>query len=695
MRCLALAGALAAGACGSGGLPDSDAGSGATPGRLDILLITADTLRPDALGWIAGANSTPALDAFALGGVAFPAAVAPAPLTLPSHTSMFSGYIPRRHGVRDNHQVVGSAPPLLAERLAAAGYDTAAVISGFPLSAGFGLDRGFLHYSDEFTAGDGAWLERPAAETAAAAGAILGELRSPWFLWVHFYDPHYPYVPPEEFAAEGFRAGYDGEVSYVDREVGRLLDKARAASPEDLLSVFTADHGEALGEHGENTHGFFVYDDTMLVPLVFHWPGHIEPARRSESVRLVDLAPTLLDLIGLEPFRDVDGVSLRPLLEGRDLAPPAAYLETMQPWNSYGWSPLAAIRHDGWKLIDAPRPELYDLTVDPAEADNLYDRRQDRARELERRLGEAESRPEAVAAAIEDTAVLEQLRALGYVGSGGKPTTPARGGLRDPKDQVELRAMLTRADESLRLGDFRTAERWCRQALAQDPQNRFARLRLGLSLRGRGALSEALVELERALSMSPDDPEARAAYAEALTAAGRPGDAVPQWMEVVRAQPRRVVAWSNLGATQGLSGQPDRAVAAYEQAAALDPDNPERWIRLGFAAYGAGRSADAAAHLERAAGLDADGAFPHAGALGLILQQLDRNAEAATWLERCDPAETEFPQARLALARMRLAEGQRTAARRLLLEGMRARPELRALALTDPELGTLLADSVR
>lgn len=703
---------LALGGCGPSGPepdrtigsdPDSAAlgssGAGASE-RPNILLITVDTLRPDALGWIGGSNSTPALDALAAGGIAFSSAVAPVPLTLPSHTSMFSGLVPRRHGVRDNHQVVGATPPLLTERLAAAGYDTAAVVSGFPLSASFGLDRGFARYSDELTAGDGAWLERPAGETTAAARAMLSELRSPWYLWVHFYDPHYPYEPPEAFGGSGFRAAYDGEVSYTDAEIGKLLDAARASNERELLTVFTADHGEALGEHGENTHGFFVYDDTMLVPLVFHWPERLIGAgssarSREEPVRLVDLAPTMLDLLGLEPLPETDGISVRPLLDGEGYAVRAAYLETRQPWNSYGWSPLTAIRHDGWKLIVAPSPELYDLAADPDETQNLFETHRDRGRELQSRLREAESRPEARADAIEDPATLEQLRALGYLGESRDEEIPPLDTLRDPKDQVELREILTAADESLRRKEFRATERLCRQALSKDPENRFARLRLGLALRGAGDLEGAIRELSRAVAASPDDPEAASAYAEALTESGRAADAIAPWMEVVRIQPRRVTAWSNLGAVLGLSGQPARAVAAYDQAAELEPQNPERWIRLGFAAFGAGELARAAEALEQAARLTTPEAFPHSGALGLILKQMGRSADAEPWLARSRPSEGDFPSALVALARLRLEQGRSDEARGLLAAGLRARPEVRSLIEDDDTLRQLLRPSAR
>ena len=255
------------------------------PARPDVLLISVDTLRPDALGWVAGRNPTPALDALAREGFRFPAAVSPVPLTLPSHVSIMTGLVPRRHGVRDNGQVLGAGPPTLAEALRANGYATAAFVGGFPLRAPFGLDRGFDHYDDALPPGEDAWRERPAPETTAAALSWLrsrttsaGPARAPFFLFVHYYDAHDPYTPPARLLGAGPRGAYDGEVRFVDESVGELrrgLHDLRL--DRNLLTIFLGDHGEALGQHGEETHGFFVYDATVVVPLLFQFPGRLVP----------------------------------------------------------------------------------------------------------------------------------------------------------------------------------------------------------------------------------------------------------------------------------------------------------------------------------------------------------------------------------------------------------------------------------
>ncbi len=244
------------------GLPLGGCGRSQPP---DLVLITIDTLRPDALGWVSGKNATPAIDALAKEGFAFPAAVSPVPLTLPSHASILTGLVPRRHAVRDNGQVLDRSLPSLAERLSEAGYRTGAFISGYPLRRMFGLDRGFDTYQDELaTRPDGRWQDRPASTTTSLAlewlrGVKKRDPDQPYFLWIHYYDPHAPYEPPARFARPGPRGAYDGEVAAVDHAIATLrrgLDEAFVSRPR--LLVLTADHGEGLGEHGDATHGFFV-----------------------------------------------------------------------------------------------------------------------------------------------------------------------------------------------------------------------------------------------------------------------------------------------------------------------------------------------------------------------------------------------------------------------------------------------------
>jgi arylsulfatase A-like enzyme/Flp pilus assembly protein TadD len=678
------------GASPAGPRPLSAQPAGAAgPRRASLLLITVDTLRPDALGWISGRQDTPAIDRLAREGFGFAAAVAPVPLTLPSHVAMLASRTPASVGVRDNGRVLGTGVGTLAESLKRTGYATGAFVSGYPLAAGFGLDRGFDRYDDRLAAGREGDLERPAQATTAAALAWLRAARPPWFAWVHYYDPHYPYEAPAAFKRPGPRGAYDAEVAYTDHAIEELRREIGRLGPDAFLTVFAGDHGESLGEHGEGTHGFFVYDSTILVPLIFHFPGRIAPGRSASPARLLDLAPTALALLGQPPLPEAEGVSLTPTLAGRPQALPPAYIETRQPWSSYGWSPLEAVRNDAWKLIQAPRPELYDLKRDPMEAQNVIDRHAATARELASLLGRTKPGP-ASSRGTMDPEVAERLRSLGYVGSGGSDAEPPATGLRDPKDGAALRELMTAADQQLRRGDPRSAVTTFDRVLSQDPRNRFALLRSGSALLQLGELRPAIARLRSLLQLDPDHVEGHEALAAALSRAGQHGSAAEEWKEVVRLQPRRAVAWASLGAALGLATRKDDAVKALAHAVELEPKDPELLARLGFAEHGAGRIEAAAAHLERAAAVAGKDGFAYSGSLGLILQQLGRSAQARSWLERSRPGEGDFAEAKLQLAVMEADAGRRDKARSALLEALAAAPELKARAQADPRLAPLL-----
>ena len=559
--------------------------------RPSILLITIDTLRPDALGWVAGRNSTPAIDRLAREGLRFRSAVSAVPLTGPSHASLLTGLLPRRHGVRDNGQVLSPAIPTLAEQLRRRGYSTAAFVSGYPLQRFLGLDRGFDVYDDALPHGSEGWLERKAGETTAAALAWLRSARRPFFAWVHYYDPHDPYDPPRVFWKPGPRGAYDGEVSYVDDSVGRLREGLGAlADGGELLVVLTADHGEGLGDHREKTHGFFVYDSTVVVPLVFRWPGKISPAEKDVPVRLIDIAPTLVDLTGAPRLDGPDGVSLVPLLEGQPQEAAPALIETRLPWIYFGWSPLTAVRDGRFKLIDAPRPELYDLQADPREASSLDARAHPEARRLRQAMERIEQRPPAADSRPADPQILERLRALGYVGAGGGGEGAPPEGLPDPKDRIDDRDRLTEAEQLLRGGSVEAALRIFDDVLAREPENRAATLRSGVALLKLGRIAPAIERLERSVRLDPARAEARFALGDALMRTGRFREAATQWAEMARLQPGRFEAWANLGTALLNDGRGDEAADALRRALAIRPDDPLARARHAVAS---GRTIDA------------------------------------------------------------------------------------------------------
>jgi len=554
----------------------------------NLLLVTIDTLRPDALGWVAGRNTTPTLDRLAAEGSRFRAAVSPVPLTLPAHASILTGLLPRRHGVRDNGQVLGDGVPTLAEFLRARGYATAAFVSGFPLKRGFGLERGFDRYDDAMQHGEAGWVERLAPETTAAALGWLRTRRDPFFTWVHFYDPHDPYDPPRAFWQPGPRGAYDGEVAFVDNALGELLAGIDPAVLARTLVVLTADHGEGLGDHQEDTHGFFLYDSTVLVPLVLRLPGRLPARAFDHPARLVDVLPTVLALLDVKPPRGLDGESLLPLVDGKSQPARPAYIETQLPWIYFGWASLRAVRHEDWKLVIAPRPELYDLQRDPHEADNREASERPRARRLADVARMIERETAAPPAAAVSDEQLAKLRALGYVGAGEQPS-PEPPGRPDPKDRIAMRRDLLAAERLLRARRFSEAVAAFAKVLAVEPDNRFALLRTGVARLEAGDAAGATEPLARAVALDPRRAEARYALAAALAGAAKNLDALPHWLELVRLQPRRREAWTGLAHSLAAAGKRRESGEAQAElarlaAAAGDRDAAREALRASLAA---------------------------------------------------------------------------------------------------------------
>ena len=342
----------------------------------NVLFVTVDTLRADRLPAYGETGvRTPTLDALAARGTVFERCMSATPLTLPSHTTIFSGTLPLHHGVRDNGAfTVPKDLPLLPELYQSRGYATGAFVAAFVLDSRWKLNRGFDYYFDQFdtrkanlvSIGD---IERPASEVVDAALGWLEkrDQKKPFFLWVHLFDPHAPYEPPPPFAEEYADRPYLGEIAYVDSQLARLtafLD-AQGLSGRTAV-VLTGDHGESLGDHGEEGHGFFVYQEALHVPFLLVAPGAAKPQRRSEVVSLADVMPTLVELSDMPLPAGVQGRSLVPLLSGRGRTEPRpAYSETHYPRLHFGWSELTAIQDGRYKLIESPDPELYDLEADP------------------------------------------------------------------------------------------------------------------------------------------------------------------------------------------------------------------------------------------------------------------------------------------------------------------------------------------
>lgn len=444
------------------------------PSRPNILLITLDTTRADVLGCYGGdPKISPNLDRIAGRSHLFEHAEAPVPQTMPSHTTIFSGLHPFNHGVRKNLAiVVGSEVPLLAEELHGLDYTTGAFVSSFVVDGRFGLGRGFDHYdAPDRRPGVGDGMERRAGKTVAAAIDWISGRDTPWFAWVHLFDPHAPYEPPEPFAGRFADRPYAGEIAYMDNEVGRLIGSLVAKGTfDDAVIIIAGDHGEALGEHGEETHGILLYEATTRVPLFIHVPGQTKAARHAQPIGLVDVAPTVRELVGIETASD--GISLVPVLRGDQGVgiDRVLYLESLEGYLRNGWAPLFAVVQGSMKYIDSPRPELYDLGADPNEKNDLASKRPETAEKLAARLTAIRPATESFEG---ETIVLNAdeaaaLLALGYVeGSPGQ----SAGTRRNPADAIALAPVHQRALEAKAAGDLDKAAELFAKELEQDPES--------------------------------------------------------------------------------------------------------------------------------------------------------------------------------------------------------------------------------
>ncbi len=489
-----------------------------------MLLVTLDTTRADHLGAYGyGPARTPALDRLAGEGVLFERAMAAAPTTLPSHVSLMSGRNPMAHGVRNNGVPVGADVPTLAASFRAAGYRTAAFVSAFVLDERFGLGRGFDTYDDELdppvgrtsealerrgdrtAAAAAAWLAAPQAGAGAPATTAPGATAAPFFVWVHLYDPHDPYEAPST-PAGGVASPYDGEITFADAAVGTLLDALghQGLAANTIVAVI-GDHGESLGEHGEETHGMFVYESALRVPALLAWPGRLPAGRRvTPLVRAIDLGPTLLDLAGRPPLEGATGASLVPLVRGAGEAPATAYAETYFPQLFMNWAPLRSLRDGQWKFIEAPALELYDLAADPGETTNLAARDPERTGRMRRALhAQLAAETRAAAAGGPDRETLRQLAALGYVGGGGTSGADEPLSRPDPKAMIEVFNRLRAANTALDRGRFDEAAGVAAATLAADPGNAFAVLILGKAARAQGRYREAAGHFRHYLEQVP------------------------------------------------------------------------------------------------------------------------------------------------------------------------------------------------
>jgi arylsulfatase A-like enzyme/cytochrome c-type biogenesis protein CcmH/NrfG len=562
------------------------------PGARNLVIITIDTLRADRVGAYGyGAARTPAMDRLAREGVRFTHAYATAPITLTSHASLMTGRYPAGHGARHNGMRIDLKTPTLADTLARAGFATGAFIAAYPLDRRFGLIKGFQTYGDRMPPGrdDRVVNERPGREVVDQALEWLGKHRSDrFFLWVHLFEPHTPYGNPSDTRGLSASARYDEEVAEADRQAARVVDAIGDARQSTLL-VIAADHGEAFGEHGEIGHSIFVYDTTLRVPLILAGPGLPAGRTIADPVALIDVAPTTLRLLGVSAF-DADGVDLQPVMTGTPLPPRELYAESFAALLDFGWSPLQAIRAERWKYIEAPQPELYDLTADPGETRNVSSREQPRIAELQTRVA-AHSGGGLQSTDALDPDARARLQALGYA-AGGAGTAP-RGDRPDPKDRRSEAARLAQIASGELKG--KTLERALRGVLAADARNPQANLRLGYVLLDTGRCRAATGHFRTAIAEHLPSADAHLGLAACEVAQRHFQAAASALREGERIEPGNPVVVANLGMVLSDSGQPAEAIAPLQRALTIDPDLHQARFALAIAYARAGRPADAAA----------------------------------------------------------------------------------------------------
>jgi len=606
----------------------------------NVVLITIDTLRADHLGCYGYKQiKTPNIDGLAADGVRFERAFAVVPVTLPSHSSMLTGTYPMLSGMHDfSGNKLSPLQPTLASVLKQAGYQTGAVIGAAVLDSRFGLNQGFDFYYDhfEFSRLDEANLDEMERPGNVVADVALNWLEKDWlgkdqlaknsqkkfFLWMHLYDPHFPYHPPEPYAREYAAQPYDGEIAFADEQVGRLLRFLKEKGIyQNTVIVLCGDHGESLGEHGEKTHGFFIYNATMHVPLIIRLPDNRlseKAAARTvaDPVSLVDIMPTVLEAIGLQVPSQVQGRSLLREIRPDPSAPDAPanrertlYGETFLPRIHFNWSELRASENTKYHFIDAPRPELYDLTKDPGEVNNLFAEKKAVAEEMRSKLvgmiRDYSAGKELAEKTGLDPALMERLKSLGYAGfsGGGDPSSSDPAGssrsLPDPKDRIASYELISDAIADSQHGRYQESIERLKSVMKTEPNSVPAHYLQGLNFYHLKMFAEAVDELQKTVQLSPD-------YA---------------------------LAFFNLGMAQAHAGQIDAAIVTLQRTLQLDATNFEAAYNLGVAFIQKRQLEPAAEAFRQSITINPELARGHR-ALGETLLYQDKLDEAISELRR-------------------------------------------------------------
>ena len=611
---------------------------------------------------------TPTLDALAHDGVVFERAISQVPLTWPSHAVILTGTYPFQNGVQDfTGQPLAEQFRTVSQAFQQAGYATGAVVSAFVLDRSWGLARGFDFYDDAFSAEtfeqkDIGLVDRRAGESVAHAIHWLKKTpRRPFFLWLHLYDPHSPYDPPEPYRSQYRSHLYDGEIAYADHELGHLMAWLKLNRLYDSsLIVVLSDHGESLGEHGEDEHGFFVYNSTVHVPLIVKPPtgSGIAAGRRGEPVETAAVAPTLLQLAGVkDSSNSVDPIyaqfQSQALLGKSQAANAPAYSESFYPFSSFGWSPLHGLESERFHFIEAPKPELYDLESDPGETRNIAAQQPATvavfAEKMQVLLAHNPFIPQDSDAGNLSPDAQEKLRALGYFGFRAAVSSEAlKQGLADPKDKLwEFNAIL-KAEDAFHQHDDNRAEALLLQVQEQDPKIYVIPFLLGESALRRQNWAGAAEQLQRCLALNPNFDNAMTGLARALAKLGRVGEAKSWLNKAVQSNPQNYRAWYQSGLLDAGS-DPAATQSAYEKAIAIQPNFSAGQRELGMLLFQQKSFAAAAPRLEKAIELGLEDARLH-NFLGICYNRTNRTLKAVREFQHAIELDPKLAEAHLNLA---------------------------------------------
>jgi choline-sulfatase len=666
-----------------------------------LILISVDTLRADHLSCYGYRRaSTPHIDAIARGGTIFTQVSSQVPLTLPSHASLLTSTYPFASGVQDNAVALGPDAVTLATVLKSHGYRTGAFVGGFVLDRRFGLNRGFDEYDSPFDlhrqAGkDPSEIKRLGEDVANSAEKWLAENSgSSFFLFLHLYDLHTPYELPRGQRPPGGASGYDAELGYVDDVLGQFWDFLQQRQLlSNTLAVFVSDHGESLGDHGETTHGYFIYQSTLHVPLIFHWPAQSNafPARIDEPAGLLDVAPTILQYLGVQEPAQFQGRSLLGSL--REHATPAneeIYSESPYAHDHFGTSSLRSVRVGAYKYIQAPKPELYDLARDPQEIANLYAAKHALALSFRERLAALRARYQSKLAAASGPSpeVVERLRSLGYLSvTGSHPASQDTGP--DPKDRIrayeeygraliqasagrmlEADAVMERLlnddpdlidvrmslglDEQ-RLNQHQQAAQEFQQVLQQDPLNTMTHFNLAVSEFALNRTDDAVKELQAVLAMEPYYTRAEELLGTIWLQKKDYGRAREQFNHLLTVDPNNYAAHYNLGVLAVMEKQWPEGEQHLRAAISTDPSSSEAHNSLGSLYLQLGQLEKARQEFERAVSLQPRFAFAHYN-LGLVLHREKQDAEALRQFRLAEEADPQFTPAQQAVRKLQSPE---------------------------------------